>query len=119
MPDSWENAHLLNAGSPADANLDSDGDGVTNLQEFKDGTDPQNPTSRLTIFVDRIAGSPRVSFQALAGKTYRLEYRDDLIAGGWSTLVGEMSSPGTASLQIVDNGAMSATKRFYRVAVEP
>ena len=119
MPDNWENAHALNAGSAADANTDNDGDGVSNLQEFKDGTDPQNPTSRLAIFVDRIAGNARISFQALAGKTYRLEYRDDLLTGGWSTLVGEISSPSTATLQILDNDAISVTKRFYRVTVEP
>jgi hypothetical protein len=119
MPDNWENAHLLNAASAADADIDSDHDGFSNLQEFKDGTDPQNPASRLTIFLDRSAGNARVSFQAIAGKTYRLEFRDDLIAGGWRLLANGMSSPTTTNLQLADNGSTAAALRFYRVTTEP
>jgi VCBS repeat-containing protein len=40
MPDSFETASSLNPFDDTDANLDSDGDGVTNLQEFLDGTNP-------------------------------------------------------------------------------
>ena len=41
MPDSWETAHGLNPSDPADAALDPDNDGFTNLQEYQFGTDPQ------------------------------------------------------------------------------
>ena len=119
MPDAWESFYLLNPGSPADASLDADVDGFTNLQEFKDGTDPRVASSRLMIFLDRIAGDPRIGFQALAGKTYRLEYRDELVVGSWRTLVSGIVSPATATLQLVDADAISATKRFYQVTVEP
>jgi hypothetical protein len=40
LPDEWERKYGLNPQDPADAELDSDEDGFTNLQEFKDGTDP-------------------------------------------------------------------------------
>lgn len=39
LPDWWENLHGLNA-SIADANLDLDGDGRTNLEEYNAGTNP-------------------------------------------------------------------------------
>lgn len=40
MPDEWEEKHNLDPMSPADAKLDPDEDGRDNLQEYRDGTDP-------------------------------------------------------------------------------
>ena len=40
MPDAWETAHGLNPVDPADAALDADNDGLTNLAEYTRGTDP-------------------------------------------------------------------------------
>jgi hypothetical protein len=44
MPDDWEIAHWLNPGLN-DADLDSDGDGLSNRLEYERGTDPWNPDS--------------------------------------------------------------------------
>jgi hypothetical protein len=44
MPDVWEKQHGLNP-LVNDASLDKDGDGYTNLQEYKAGTDPADPNS--------------------------------------------------------------------------
>jgi hypothetical protein len=109
----------LNPASGADASIDSDHDGSSNLEEFKAGTDPQSAASRLTIVLDRSAGRSRVGVQAIAGKTYRLEYRDDLLTGSWRTLVTGISSPATATVQIVDDGSTGTAKRFYRAVIEP
>ncbi|MFB3879846.1 MAG: S-layer homology domain-containing protein [Armatimonadota bacterium] len=40
MPDYWEQEHGLDPTSAADAGLDADGDGLTNLQEYQDDTNP-------------------------------------------------------------------------------
>lgn len=41
MLDDWETAHLLDPFNAADATLDPDNDGLTNLAEFHAGSDPQ------------------------------------------------------------------------------
>ena len=49
MPDSWEDANSLDKNDPADANIDNDAnggpDGLTNLEEYRNGTDPQDSDS--------------------------------------------------------------------------
>jgi hypothetical protein len=42
IPDDYEIAHGLNPNDPTDALADPDHDGLTNLQEFQQGTDPHN-----------------------------------------------------------------------------
>ncbi len=41
MPDAWEDLHGLNKTDPSDATLDLDGDGISNVDEFKGGTNPE------------------------------------------------------------------------------
>jgi len=41
MPDEWEKAHQLEAKNATDAGVDLDGDGLTNIQEYGNGTDPR------------------------------------------------------------------------------
>jgi hypothetical protein len=43
MPTWWELANGLNPFDPSDASLDPDGDGLTNLQEYLNNTNPHNP----------------------------------------------------------------------------
>jgi uncharacterized protein (DUF1800 family) len=41
MPDAWETAHTFNPANLADAELDADSDGLSNLREFLAGTNPR------------------------------------------------------------------------------
>src|SRR6266849_6643704 len=53
LPDSWELSNFGNLNQTATG--DFDGDGISNLQEFLDGTSPTNKTSfrsRLTMLAD-------------------------------------------------------------------
>ncbi len=54
LPDSWERTYFGGLGQ--DPNADSDGDGVSNLQEYLDGTNPTNAASfRPRLY---LAGTP-------------------------------------------------------------
>ena len=48
MPDAWELTYGLNPLNPADASADNDGDGVSNLNEYLQGTDPRSPSGGFT-----------------------------------------------------------------------
>jgi hypothetical protein len=48
LPDYWEKLYNFNPEQPGEANLDSDGDGYTNLQEYQFGTDPLDPLDHPT-----------------------------------------------------------------------
>ena len=45
MPDAWETANTLNPASVADATLDPDNDGAKNRDEWRAGTNPNDPDS--------------------------------------------------------------------------
>ena len=45
IPDWWELTYGLNTKDPSDALKDNDGDGLTNLQEYKLNSNPLNPDS--------------------------------------------------------------------------
>ena len=40
MPDKWEKKHGLNPNDASDAKLDTDNDGYSNIEEYLNGTDP-------------------------------------------------------------------------------
>ena len=66
-----------------------------------------------------IPGSPRIGFQPVSGKTYRLDYRDALNLGNWVTLVNGIFAPNNSVIQIIDPSGAGLNRRLYRVDLEP
>jgi len=54
MPDAWEIKYELNPYDPRDASQDADHDGITNLEEYKAGTNPLKKLSSSTEFFTRL-----------------------------------------------------------------
>ncbi len=102
------------------ANMDSDGDGVSNLKEFLAGTDPTNIRSRLEFIGSKLAapdpsGNLRLEWITAPGKTYVVECSDNPATGPW-TEIGTVNGDGNAQEIIAEN---SGDQRFYRIRLQP
>ena len=62
MPDGWEVSHGLNPVLD-DADADPDGDGLTNLEEYQQGTDPQNAMPDAPVLIRPADGATDVTLQ--------------------------------------------------------
>lgn len=114
MQDAWEIAHGLNPNSNADAGLDSDGDGATNLEEFLAGTDPRDGTSVMRLFVSpAYSGGHDLSFLARSQKSYSIRYKNDLRDSAWIKLQDVPPAVGTRSITLED--PFIGAQRFYQL----
>jgi hypothetical protein len=112
IPDVWEQDYF---GTPngAGATDDSDGDGMGNRSEYMAGTNPTNSASFLKVELNNAPGTPEISFGAEPGKTYSIEFSDDLATGSWAKLSDVLARTNSRVEVISDPGGN--TNRFYRV----
>jgi sialate O-acetylesterase len=118
-PHAWLNSFGLVAGSDYEAAdlLDSDGDGQLNWQEYQAGTDPSAAASVFKMTRTEIVGGQFMfHWNAVSGKTYRIEYKADLPDASWTFLEGGVPGVEPESAGSLTMGA--ATKGFIRVSVE-
>ena len=114
MPDVWEDAHGLKK-FVNDATLDADGDGLTNLQEFTAGTNPQDATSALRLAeITSASGSRTVTFNAVSNRTYSVLFKDDANAATWSKLADAVARTTNRVERVIDTQPVGS-QRFYRL----
>jgi hypothetical protein len=119
MPNDWERLHDLNPSDPDDASQDPDQDGLTNLEEYRAGTNPHEHSVSLAIR-DIGGGMLEFTFLAPAGKQtgisrrWRWGHRMDSGRHGAPAQsdTRERTVTTTAPLQATESGA-----RFYRVRI--
>ena len=68
--------------------------------------------------LDKSATGMQMQFPTLPGKTYRLEYTDDLTSNQWRPLTAPIPGDGKPVLVIDPAGALRP-QRFYRLIVLP
>jgi hypothetical protein len=97
---------------------DTDGDGSTDGSEIAAGTDPLDGSSLFqitTLSKDPLTGFVTVRWDSVPGKSYTLEASTDLI--NWEVTSSGIIAVGTVTLQL-DPRAIGRAQRFYRVSVE-
>jgi Tol biopolymer transport system component len=116
MDDDWEMTYFNNL--DRDGAGDFDQDGMSDLAEFKAGTNPANDASILrAIQVTSLAtGNATVYWNAVAGRTYQVQFKNRLQDSSWTNLPGAVTATGeTASKS--DTTIGSDVARFYRVVL--
>lgn len=111
IPDDWERANGLTVGVN-DANGDADGDGLSNIDEFRLGTDPRSGTSffKAELTTGTEAGKFDLSWNTVVGKIYEVQWTADLMTP--FTTIQEVTATGTrTTLPVTRSGTMG----FYRV----
>ena len=85
IPDAWELAHF-GTSSISDGMSNADGDAMTDLEEMKAGTDPNDRSSYLTL-INMTRNSGGNSFDIMAGSVpCEVWYSPDLSPDSWSRI---------------------------------
>ncbi len=128
LPDSWE-ARWFGSLAVAAANSDSDGDGVTDYDEYVAGTDPTQPNPRLNLQARWTGSAVEISFPAQAAegagyqnaaRHYRLETRAGLEPHAvWTAVAGFEDHPAISGSEVVTYSVTPASTApaFFRTRV--
>jgi Tol biopolymer transport system component len=121
IPDWWMQQYFGHptglAGDQSRSNDDADGDGASNLQEYLAGTVPTAPTSVLQVTISPSAaanGSALLTWPAVAGRGYRVQYKDNVSDPTWQDAAGGVTvlgNTGRWTLPAISSG------RYYRVVL--
>ena len=116
LPDWWEE-NYFGGRTNADPAADSDGDGVTNFQEFRAGTNPTDSTDYLHLDIRTESGNQiKLSANTVVGRNYRFEYSDDLLS--WQQ-TGPLQVGNGTKAELLDPANGETRARFYRVVILP
>jgi glycosidase len=123
IPDWWRLAYFGHAlGSAGDHSRgvdDADGDGVSNLTEYRSGTDPRNPASypilpAFILWPITVTGSTMtVNFPSSSNWTYQLQSGSNLSPASWGNIGSATTGTGGTNL-LSDTNATNMTQ-YYRV----
>jgi subtilase family serine protease len=121
LPDSYEARYaFLNATSAADAGLDYDGDGLSNLAEYRAGTDPQDRGSYLKI--DSLLRDSRhvvqITWGSTSNRVYSIQRSSAMNPGSSFTNIAESILSTPPENVFVDITATNGPAHFYRLKLQ-
>ena len=122
IPDLWEETYGLSSTNSSDALLDSDGDGIPNIDEYVANTIPTNEQSYFAVD-EFSAGEPLVvTFFGFSSRLYTLESGEGnpeaggSIASLWQTSPTYVRVRGSNDMQSATD-TPSGTSEFFRIRV--
>lgn len=116
IADSWEQTYFGSVAPSHPGTVDTDGDGINDLGEFRAGTNPTNAASLLK-FANPFSPNPgvvRFDWPTVPGRGYRLGRSADLIT--WTTVLDWFRANG-AVFSFTTN--VESGTYFYRVEARP
>jgi hypothetical protein len=117
MPDQWEIDHGFLPDDDTDAAQDEDGDGATNLAEYKAGTDPRDADSVFRLIDIRLTANQAIlQFSSVSGWRYRVEKSDAPFGQPWRTVSENLAGNGVP-LEVIDGLGSNAGQAYYRVVL--
>ena len=120
LADAWERQNFGTLSQNAGG--DPDGDGMSNLQEYLAGTNPNDPSSKLIITVYNTTptgSSATFTWNSVLTRQYRIQGTLDLNTLLWfDSGLGLISPDGATTTRVITD--TNAPIRFYRVkAIKP
>ena len=99
-----------------DADLDVDGDGLSNREEYLRGSDPRSAEALLQILAPRREGDLFMfEFTASANQSYSVQYSTDLDSGSWIKLKDIAPEPALRNVAVAVPLTGNGPAGFYRV----
>jgi CotH kinase protein/Lamin Tail Domain len=114
IPDSTEIALGLMTNNAADALLDLDGDGASNLAEYQAGTNPNDTNSFLRVDIQAMNNMANILVAAVSNRTYTVQY-SDVLPASWNKLA-DLFARATNRVESINDWNWT-TNRFYRIAL--
>jgi hypothetical protein len=112
LPDAWETAWFGTLSR--DGAGDFDDDSMLDQQEYWAGTSPTDPADNLRFLSIATGNLVALQFQAVAGKSYTVQYRPAIDHGDWQKLADVPPQTVTGLVTVTDPEPLPG-ERFYRL----
>jgi Tol biopolymer transport system component len=118
LDDTWEMAYFGNL--DRDGSGDFDGDGLTDREEYRAGTDPTNQGSVLRALLLAPVGGSQTTlvWPGKAGRQYKVQFKRSVNDADWTDLTTTITLNGNVASAVDDQAGLDAA-RFYRILLLP